>query len=168
MFMIDIAGVRVLYTGDFSRLEDRELCAAELPSVSPDVLFCESTYGTQVHEAREEREKRFTSTVHEIVGRGGRCLIPAFALARAQELLLILDEYWEAHPELQDIPVYYASSLAKKCVAVYQTFVSGMNSRIRKQIALNNPFVFRHISNLKARVVILRTACKCEASRFFI
>uniref|UniRef100_A0A0M3IUR6 Beta-Casp domain-containing protein n=1 Tax=Ascaris lumbricoides TaxID=6252 RepID=A0A0M3IUR6_ASCLU len=77
-------------------------------------------------------------------GRGGRCLIPAFAHGRAQELLLILDEYWEAHPELQDIPVYYASSLAKKCMAVYQTFVSGMNSRI------NNPFFFRHVSNMKS------------------
>lgn len=44
--------------------------------------------------------------VHEMVGRGGRVLIPAFALGRAQELLLILDEYWEAHPDLQDIPVY--------------------------------------------------------------
>ncbi|VDN56052.1 unnamed protein product [Dracunculus medinensis] len=150
MFMIEIAGVKILYTGDFSRLEDRHLCAAELPSVSPDVLICESTYGTQVHENREDREKRFTSIVHEIVGRGGRCLIPAFALGRAQELLLILDEYWEAHPELHDIPVYYASSLAKKCMAVYQTFVSGMNAKIQKQIALNNPFVFKHVSNLKS------------------
>jgi Cft2 family RNA processing exonuclease len=32
---------------------------------------------------------------------------------RAQELLLILDEYWAAHPELHDVPIYYASSLAK-------------------------------------------------------
>lgn len=40
MFMIEIAGVKILYTGDFSRLEDRHLCAAELPSVSPDVLIC--------------------------------------------------------------------------------------------------------------------------------
>ena len=40
-----------------------------------------------------------------------------------QELLLILDEYWAAHPELVDIPIYYASSLAKKCMAVYQVFL---------------------------------------------
>ena len=40
-----------------------------------------------------------------------------FALGRAQELLLILDEYWAAHPELHDVPIYYASSLAKKCMA---------------------------------------------------
>lgn len=44
--------------------------------------------------------------VHEIVTRGGRCLIPAFAIGPAQELMLILDEYWEAHQELHDIPVY--------------------------------------------------------------
>ena len=37
-----------------------------------------------------ERERRFTSQVHDIVRRGGRCLIPVFALGRAQELLLIL------------------------------------------------------------------------------
>lgn len=74
-------------------------------------------------------------TVHDIVTRGGRCLIPVFALGRAQELLLILgmymaeacdalptcqcgiDEYWAAHPELHDVPIYYASSLAQKCMA---------------------------------------------------
>jgi Cft2 family RNA processing exonuclease len=39
MFMVEIAGVRVLYTGDFSRLEDRHLCAAEIPNLSPDVLI---------------------------------------------------------------------------------------------------------------------------------
>ena len=46
----------------------------------------------QVHEAREAREARFTSTVERVVRRNGKCLIPVFALGRAQELLLILDE----------------------------------------------------------------------------
>eukprot|EP00111_Clytia_hemisphaerica_P015674 TCONS_00046271-protein len=149
MFMIEIAGVNILYTGDFSRQEDRHLMSAEIPSISPDVLICEATYGTHVHERRDQREKRFTSSVHNIINRGGRCLIPVFALGRAQELLLILDEYWTQHPELQDVPVYYASSLAKKCMAVYQTFIGAMNERIRRQISISNPFVFKHISNLK-------------------
>ncbi|XP_063366652.1 cleavage and polyadenylation specificity factor 73 [Cydia amplana] len=149
MFMIEIAGVKVLYTGDFSRQEDRHLMAAEIPTVHPDVLITESTYGTHIHEKREEREGRFTGLVQDIVARGGRCLVPVFALGRAQELLLILDEYWSLHPELHDVPIYYASSLAKKCMAVYQTYVNAMNDRIRRQIAVNNPFVFRHISNLK-------------------
>ncbi|KAF4519085.1 hypothetical protein B566_EDAN001677 [Ephemera danica] len=149
MFMIEIAGVKILYTGDFSRQEDRHLMAAEIPNVHPDVLITESTYGTHIHEKREEREGRFTGLVNDIVNRGGRCLIPVFALGRAQELLLILDEYWSQHPELHDIPIYYASSLAKKCMAVYQTYVNAMNDRIKRQISVSNPFVFKHISNLK-------------------
>lgn len=59
------------------------------------------------------------------------------------------DEYWQNHPELHDIPIYYASSLARKCMAVYQTYINAMNDKIRKAINVNNPFVFKHISNLK-------------------
>lgn len=149
MFVIEIAGVRVLYTGDYSREEDRHLMAAETPADAPAVLICEATYGVQMHQPRLERERRFTGLVHDIVRRGGRCLIPVFALGRAQELLLILDEYWQAHPDLQAVPVYYASPMAHKCMAVYQTYVNMMNDHIRRQIAVANPFVFKHIRYLK-------------------
>lgn len=150
MFMIEIAGVKILYTGDFSRQEDRHLMAAETPSQSPDVLVVESTYGVQIHEPRKDRETRFTKTVHEIVARGGRCLIPVFALGRAQELLLILDEYWIAHPELHHVPIYYASSLAKKCMDVYRNYINYMNKKIKDQFTVSNPFIFKHISNLSS------------------
>ncbi|KAJ3148057.1 Cleavage and polyadenylation specificity factor subunit 3 [Geranomyces variabilis] len=151
MFLIEIAGVRVLYTGDYSREEDRHLMAAEKPpNVTPEVLICESTYGVQSHEPRVDREARFTRMVHDVVHRGGRCLLPVFALGRAQELLLILDEYWQAHPELHTVPIYYASSLAKKCMTVFQTYTNMMNARIRQQVKISNPFQFKHISNLKS------------------
>ncbi|CAG0915986.1 unnamed protein product [Notodromas monacha] len=150
MFMIEIAGVKILYTGDFSREEDRHLCAAEIPAVKPDVLITESTYGTHMHEEREVREARFTHLVQDIVSHGGRCLIPVFALGRAQELLLILDEFWHHHPELHEIPIYYASSLAKKCMGVYQTYINAMNDKIKRLITIANPFMFKHISNLKS------------------
>ena len=150
MFMVDIAGVRVLYTGDFSREEDRHLRAAELPQFSPDICIIESTYGVQLQQSRSVREKRFTDVIHSTVAQGGRVLIPAFALGRAQELLLILDEYWANHPELHNIPIYYASPLAKRCMAVYQTYINSMNERIRNQFATSNPFDFKHISPLKS------------------
>lgn len=131
MFMIEIAGVKVFYTGDFSCEEDRHLMAAEIPSVSPDILISvtaprkfddcrvyEPIYVSyrNLHLARismslgkpgspvslvcgcMRRWEEFTvvcsvvATVHDIVTRGGRCLIPVFALGRAQELLLILGE----------------------------------------------------------------------------
>ena len=152
MFLVEIAGVRLLYTGDYSREEDRHLMAAERPpaNIVPEVLICESTYGVQSHEPRPDRELRFTRMVHSIVKRGGRCLLPVFALGRAQELLLILDEYWQMHPELHSVPIYYASALAKKCMTVYQTYTNMMNSRIRQQAKTQNPFQFKHISNLKS------------------
>lgn len=49
----------------------------------------------------ESRELQFTTAVESIVMRGGSCLIPVFALGRAQELLLILDQYWQEHVQLQ-------------------------------------------------------------------
>lgn len=151
MFMVDIAGVRVLYTGDYSREEDRHLRAAETPQFSPDVCIIESTYGVQQHQPRHVREKRFTDVIHSTISEGGRVLIPVFALGRAQELLLILDEYWSTHPELHNIPIYYASPLAKRCLSVYETYIHSMNDRIRSQhAAKSNPFVFKYISPIKS------------------
>ena len=80
------------------------------------------------------------------VNRGGRCLIPVFALGRAQELLLILDDYWSQHPELHDVPIYYASALAKKCMNVYQTYANAMNGKIQKAMSSRNPFQKRVIN----------------------
>ncbi|KAH9978661.1 beta-lactamase-like protein [Lactifluus volemus] len=142
MYLIDIAGLKIL-------TQDRHLVKAEIPPVRPDVLIVESTYGVQSLEGREEKELRFTNLVHSIIRRGGHVLLPTFALGRAQELLLILDEYWKKHPDLHNVPIYYASSLARKCMAVYQTYIHTMNSNIRSRFARrDNPFVFKHISNV--------------------
>jgi cleavage and polyadenylation specificity factor subunit 3 len=83
MFLIEIDGIKILYTGDYSREEDRHLKPAEFPDCEVDVLIVESTYGVAKHEPRERRETNFTKYVHEIVARGGKCLMPAFALGRA-------------------------------------------------------------------------------------
>ncbi|CAB9529774.1 Endoribonuclease YSH1 [Seminavis robusta] len=151
MYFLDFLGGRsVLYTGDYSMEEDRHLMAAEVPEKKPDVLITEATYGVQVHASRREREARFCGTVDRVVSRNGRCLIPVFALGRAQELLLILDEYWQGNPQLQNIPIWYASKLASRALRVYQTYANMMNARIRTQMDVSNPFAFNYIQNLKS------------------
>ena len=152
MFQVNIAGVKVLYTGDFSSEPDRHLMGAEIPHVSPDILIVESTYGIQIHESREEREAKFIGSVKEIVKRGGRCLIPVFALGRAQELLLILEEEWAKDPSLHNVKIFYASNLAQKCMKLYQRYVHSMNERVKQQQELTsmNPFYFRFISSLSS------------------
>ncbi|KAI0008401.1 beta-lactamase-like protein [Xylariaceae sp. FL0662B] len=133
MFLIEIAGLNIFFTGDYSREQDRHLVSAEVPrGVKIDVLITESTYGVSTHVPRVEREQALMKSITNILNRGGRVLMPVFALGRAQELLLILDEYWGKHPEFQKIPIYYASNLARKCMVVYRTYVGAMNDNIKR------------------------------------
>ncbi|KAJ8613703.1 hypothetical protein MRB53_036845 [Persea americana] len=133
MFLIEIAGLKIMFTGDYSREKDRHLIPAEVPrNVKVDVLITESTYGIASHVPRVEREAALMKSITGILNRGGRALLPVFALGRAQELLLILDEYWAHHPEYQNIPIYYASNLARKCMIVYQTYIGAMNDNIKR------------------------------------
>ncbi|KAF2849235.1 endoribonuclease YSH1 [Plenodomus tracheiphilus IPT5] len=136
MFLMEIAGLKILFTGDYSREDDRHLVSASVPAgVKVDVLITESTFGISMHTPRVERETQLMKAITDILNRGGRALLPVFALGRAQELLLILDEYWSKHPEVQKIPIYYNSSLARKCMQVYQTYVSAMNDNIKRLFA---------------------------------
>ncbi|OLL23919.1 Endoribonuclease ysh1 [Neolecta irregularis DAH-3] len=150
MFLIEIAGVKTLFTGDYSREENRHLMAAQIPPVNPDILITESTFGTATLQPRPEKETRLTSLIHSIIRRGGRCLLPVFALGEVQELVLVLDEYWHNHPELHGVPIYYASNLAKKCMAVYSTYINMMNDNIRKRGTERNPFELRYVENLRS------------------
>lgn len=154
MFQIEIAGVRTLFTGDYSRELDRHLNSAEVPPLPSDVLIVESTFGTATHEPRVNRERKLTHLIHSTVSRGGRVLLPLFALGRAQEIMLILDEYWSQHSDELgggQVPIYYASNLARKCMSVFQTYVNMMNDDIRKKFrdSQTNPFIFKNISYLK-------------------
>ena len=163
MFLIEIAGLKILFTGDYSREDDRHLISAEVPkNVKIDVLITESTYGIATHIPRAERETALMKSITSILNRGGKVLMPVFALGRAQELLLILDEYWARHPEFHKIPIYYASNLARKCMVVYQTYVGAMNDNIKRifrermaeaqqvgDVGSGGPWDFRFVRSLK-------------------
>ncbi|ORD95079.1 Cleavage and polyadenylation specificity factor, 73 kDa subunit [Enterospora canceri] len=165
MFMLEIEQTKLLYTGDFSKEDDRHLKSAESPGCKMDILVTESTYGTQCHLPRVEREARFIKVVTDVVERGGKCLLPVFALGRAQELLLILDEHWEEHPRLKKIPIFYASALAKKCMGIYQTYINMMNERMQRLSLTRNPFEFKNVENIKdARAVRDGGSCVIMAS----
>lgn len=69
--------------------DEHHLKLAEIASISPDVLIIESTHGVSKNEGRIDREFRFIQNVTRIVERGGRDLIPIFALGRVQKLLII-------------------------------------------------------------------------------
>jgi cleavage and polyadenylation specificity factor subunit 3 len=137
MFLIEISGVKILYTGDYSRELDRHLQPAEVPNKEIhkiDILIVESTYGIHQHEDRDVREKNFIQYVDEVVSRGGKCLLPVFATGRAQELLLILNEYWEANSSrLKDVKIYYASSLANDSIEIFKRYINMAGIYVKKK-----------------------------------
>lgn len=153
MYFLEIGGLKVLFTGDYSREEDRHLKVAEVPPTRPDILITESTFGTATHEPRLEKESRMMKNIHSTLLKGGRVLMPVFALGRAQELLLILEEYWSMNEDIQNIHIYYASDLARKCMAVYQTYTGIMNEKIKLNASSSeksNPFQFKFIKSIRS------------------
>jgi Cft2 family RNA processing exonuclease len=79
----------LLYTGDYNTTSSRTtegLKLAELPNC--EMLITESTYGADTHPARRNQETALMKAIAEVVQSGGNVLIPAFALGRAQEILL--------------------------------------------------------------------------------
>lgn len=57
----------------------------------------------------------------------------------SQELLLILEEYWEAHPDLHGVPIYQASALATRALSIFQTYIEMMNDDIKLAFQVNKP-----------------------------
>jgi putative mRNA 3-end processing factor len=78
----------VLFTGDLQSIPTHLVGGAE--PLECDVLVMESTYAGREHPDRKETERRFRDKVAETVERGGKVIVPAFAVGRAQEVLMSL------------------------------------------------------------------------------
>jgi putative mRNA 3-end processing factor len=90
--LLESQGKRILFTGDIKFLDTKLMTGAETHFKDIDVLISESTYSHTNHPERKGIEDALKKIVQETVYGGGVCLVPAFAVGRTQELLLILHE----------------------------------------------------------------------------
>ncbi|CXI87795.1 cleavage and polyadenylation specificity factor, putative [Plasmodium berghei] len=156
MFLVEINNIRLLYTGDYSREIDRHIPIAEIPNIDVHVLICEGTYGIKVHDNRRKREAIFLNMLTNILNSKGKVLLPVFALGRAQEILLILEEHWNRNPNLQKIPIFYISSMATKSLCIYETYINLCSDFIKKIVNEGkNPFNFKYVKYAKSLDSIL-------------
>jgi Cft2 family RNA processing exonuclease/dsRNA-specific ribonuclease len=114
--MIHLAtpGGNVLFTGDYSIAAQRSVPALGRPALPVDLLVSESTYGDRLHADRKIAEARLVQTVAAVVAGGGRVLIPAFAIGRAQEVLLILGEAIR-NGKMPEVPVFVDGMVRSVC-----------------------------------------------------
>lgn len=143
MFWIRVGSQSVVYTGDYNMTPDRHLGAAWIDKCRPDLLISESTYATTIRDSKRCRERDFLKKIHDCIDRGGKVLIPVFALGRAQELCILLETYWE-RMNLK-APVYFALGLTEKATSYYKMFITWTNQKIRKTFVQRNLFDFKHI-----------------------
>lgn len=103
----------LVMSGDVSLGANRAVVSADMPRIKADALVLESTYGGKLHAQRAAEERRMIETIKAVTDRGGKVLIPAFALGRAQEVLQIILAFRD---EL-DVPVYADGMVRAVCNA---------------------------------------------------
>ena len=106
----------LVMSGDVSLGANRAVVSADPPRIKADALVLESTYGGKLHAMRTSEERRMIETIKAVTDRGGKVLIPAFALGRAQEVLQIL----LAFRDEVDVPVYADGMVRAVCQAYFR------------------------------------------------
>ena len=135
----------VFYSGDFSTFRQRTIEGMRIPKLRPDIAIFESTYGNRLHSNRETEENRLIETVREFAEKGGKVLIPAFALGRAQEVLLILQSAIKSK-KLPDIPVY-VDGMVRDINMAYMNHPNDLRLPLTKAILKGNqPFYSEHVT----------------------
>ncbi len=114
MILMKTPAGTILFTGDYSVSAQHTVPALSRPDFQADMVISESTYGERLHEDRKAAEERLLGQIGRVVEQGGRVLIPAFAVGRAQEVLLILKRGLR-NGNLPDVPVFVDGMVRAVC-----------------------------------------------------
>jgi metallo-beta-lactamase family protein len=109
---------RLVFSGDIGR-SGLAIVREPTPPEGADVLIMESTYGNRDHESVEGARAQLAQAVRETAARGGRVLIPAFAIARTQEIVYALHGLVR-EGAIPAIPIYVDSPLAIDATTVFE------------------------------------------------
>jgi metallo-beta-lactamase family protein len=124
---LDSTGKTILFGGDLGRY-DRPVMPDPDPVAEADVVLVESTYGNRIHEADDDGV-RMAKIVSDTSARGGKIIIPAFALGRIEEVL-----YWinrlEDEKRIPVLPVYVDSPMAAAVLQIYRGRLDEMDADI--------------------------------------
>lgn len=123
----------LLHTGDISVTDQRTIKGLDVQSLpQADIMVCEGTYGNRMHTSRKEEERKFAEAVQATLARNGRVLCPAFAVGRAQEIVLILKSY-RASGYISPVPIYLDGMVRSVCSA-YQSQAHDLHPNLQRYL----------------------------------
>ncbi|MCK4928324.1 MAG: beta-CASP ribonuclease aCPSF1 [Methanosarcinales archaeon] len=150
----------IAFTGDhkFEKTRLFDPAVNKFPRI--ETIITESTYGgsRDMQPSRKEAEVQLKKIVQETVARGGTVLIPAFAVGRSQEVMLVLEEAIRKG-EIDKVPVFL-DGMIWEATAIHTTYPEYLNSDLRTMIFHKgmNPFLsdcFEQVDSQKKRQDLL-------------
>lgn len=168
--------VRLLFSGDVGR---KHLPITRDPEPPPpaDYLILESTYGARLHKPAEIVVDKLAAVINRTCARGGKIIVPAFAVGRAQQLILLLHELADAG-RIPAIPIFVDSPLAVEITQVFRRHAELYDEETRSYLERGqDPFQFRRLklirdvaeskalNDLRGPFVVISASGMCEAGR---
>lgn len=167
---------RFLFSGDVGR-GGNEILRDPIAVQNVDFLLMESTYGGREHEAAAGVGEHIADILTTALRRGGKVLIPAFAVERTQQLLFVLHQLFE-EGRIPEVPVFVDSPLAVSATEIYRLHPECFNETIYKFLfETANPFGFegltlvrsvkgsKELNDLRGSAIIISASGMCEAGR---
>lgn len=142
-----------------------------------DYMIIETTYGGRVHDKIEAAEEKLYHVIQRTVDRGGKIIVPSFALERTQEIVYCLNNLWNNN-KLPRIPVFVDSPLAVNVTAVFKKHKECFDQKTIELLEYDeDPFGFEKltyvrdvaesikINKLKDSCIIISASGMCETGR---
>lgn len=149
MTHVDFGKKKILYTGNYNGIDTRLLRRFDRNLPRIDVLITESTYSDRDHPSRESQERELIDLVTQTVANGGIALIPSFAVGRAQELLLILEQRGIDYP-------VYMDGMAKKATTIINRHKNLLRQRDELDQVLKK---VKYVTSQKHRQKVVKDPC---------
>jgi metallo-beta-lactamase family protein len=110
---------RLVFSGDVGRWNQPIIGDPQSPTGAVDTLIVESTYALRDHDTTSNATKALGDVVRRVAGRGGKIIVPSFAVGRTQELVYALHTL-AANKEIPEIPIFIDSPLAVSATDIFR------------------------------------------------
>ncbi len=167
---------KVIYSGDIGRRNMPILDDPWEPD-DADVVIMESTYGDRDHDPIETLDDKLADVVNRTYKRGGKLIVPSFALERAQEFIYALKRL-ESQNRIPDIPVFVDSPLTVNITEVFRLHAdlfdedlqhimeeSGNPFELKRITYIRNVEESKRLNGIKEPAIIISASGMCEFGR---
>jgi metallo-beta-lactamase family protein len=140
----------IVFSGDLGQ-ENSILVRNSAPIQKADYIFMESTYGDRLHDPIDKRKRELVRVINETYKKGGKLMIPSFAVERTQELLFYIGQFME-DGTIPKMPVFLDSPMAIKSTEVFRKFMRYFNSDVQERFKeTNDVFGFPELTMTRSR-----------------